>query len=151
MHGMAPMIRLDCRQNDPACPLVLTLGGRAIAIRPYFFALDGDGPEGRNIRTSLHALLGAWRLAVTGARAGETLFLPFGFEDQSMSWLRCRITDEDCALQAGWTPQEGARVRPSGWSPAKLPALDLSGCLACQRSAAAADSCCAISTRSVRS
>jgi hypothetical protein len=116
---MPRLIDMDYRPAAGPDALVMTLGSKRLRLHPYFYAIDGEGEEPAVVRHSLSALLSQWRQAIADAKTGDTVFLPYDFEDESIRWLRCRFTHEGCSLQAGWSPQEGARVKPSQWTPEK--------------------------------
>lgn len=117
---MARLFDFELHLSGESSEIVLVFDDGPLPFSAYAFLNDGPEGDRTNLRRSLATLLVRWRNLVAAAQAGETVFLPFFFDDQSIHWLRCRVTPEDCALQVGWTPQEGMRIRPSQWTPEAL-------------------------------
>ncbi len=94
--------------------IVLTFGDISRTEDSYYFAHDAAfmGEDTSVAKTSavLAMLLSQW---LERLDASSTCYLPCGFSDQHVTWIRCESTDEVVRLSLGWSEDEGWEFTPS--------------------------------------
>lgn len=112
---MTQPFRIDFTPTDtPYGDLRLRLGRCEVREDSYYLAIDphidpGDESADKT-RKVLVKLLRGW---LSSLEQDANTFLPFGFSDQSMTWLKCAVQGSFCELTVGWSEDEGHRCAPS--------------------------------------
>jgi len=100
--------------DDQHDDIVLTFGDISRTEDSYYFAHDpefmGDDVSVRKTSAVLAMLLSQWlgRLNSPG-----TCYLPCGFSDQHVTWIRCEPAGDAVRLSLGWSDDEGWEFAPS--------------------------------------
>jgi hypothetical protein len=93
----------NSQHND----LVLQLDDRVWIVDSYYLSLDNtvgsaiDKPS--HVRAVLQLMLEQWLVAIQALAEGETVYLPYDFQDEDTGWLRFRregVNFEVCAGRA---------------------------------------------------
>ncbi len=112
---MARPIWLKLNQSEsPHGDVVLSFGQTEQTEDSYYFTLDPNVQPGDESPTKaarvMAALIDQWLVRL---QSGGSAFLPVGFSDQSMTWLRATTADGVTTLALGWSEDEGWSVLPS--------------------------------------
>lgn len=102
------------QSESPHGDVILTVGQTEQTEDSYYFTLDPNVKPGDESPAKAAEVMGTlisqW---ISRLDASETVFLPVGFSDQSMTWLRASTTNSTTNLTLGWSEDEGWAVPPS--------------------------------------
>lgn len=80
--------------NSQHDDLVLRLGERVWIVDSYYLLLDNTvsamSDDASRVRAVLQLMLERWLVALQTVAEGETVYLPYDFQDEDTGWLRFR-------------------------------------------------------------
>jgi hypothetical protein len=103
--------------NSQHDDLVLRLGGRVWIVDSYYLSLDNTVSSARDnasrVRAVLQLMLERWLIALKALAEGETVYLPYDFQDEDTGWLRFRREGVNFEVCAGRADVAGYSFSPS--------------------------------------
>lgn len=95
-------------KQDPVAWYELTIGTYKKKARLHHCTYDELDARQREIKEDIGKTLEKWKRAIEELdRSNNTCYLLFDFSDQSTSWIKCTLVDEELELQVGWSTHEG--------------------------------------------
>jgi hypothetical protein len=97
--------------------LVLRLGERVWVVDSYYLSLDNtvgsNSDDASRVRAVLQLMLERWLVALQTLPEGETVYLPYDFDDEDTGWLRFRRDGVNFEVCAGRADVPGYSFSPS--------------------------------------
>jgi len=97
--------------------LVLRLGKRVWIVDSYYLSLDNTvtskSDDASRVRAVLQLMLERWLVALQTLAEGETVYLPYDFDDEDTGWLRFRRDGVNFEVCVGRADVAGYSFSPS--------------------------------------
>lgn len=95
-------------KKDPVAWHELTIGAYKKKVLLHHCTYDELDAKQREIDEDIRKILKEWKQAIEELdRSNNACYLLFDFSDQSTSWIKCTLVDEELELQVGWSTLEG--------------------------------------------